>query len=107
MGISHVGGMMCAVGLLSLFVGLGRRSWMGTFGVCRPLVTTIVGLADTLGGGVAGGLLCCRWNLSCCIVLVLGWLAGRSLVGSLGGGMRGLQLLATTVSSLSSSLERM
>ena len=79
---------------------------MITGGVCQ-LVLTLVGLAATLGGGVADGPLCCCWQGRCCGVLVLGCLAGRSLVGRLGGGMRGLQLLATTVYSSSSSSARM
>ena len=52
-----IAGVLCAVGLLSLSVGLGCRSWMITGGVCQS-VLPIVGLAATLGGGVAGGPLC-------------------------------------------------
>ena len=32
MGIAHVVGLLCSVGWLSLFVGLGCRSWMGLCG---------------------------------------------------------------------------
>ena len=107
MGMLHAGGVLCAVGLLSLFVGLGRRSWMGTVGACRLLLITLVMVEDTLGDGIVGSPLCWRWHGRCCVAIVLGWLAGRSLVGRLGGGVHGLQLLATTVTSLSSSSERM
>jgi hypothetical protein len=66
----------------------------------------IDGLASALGGGVVRGLL--DWRIGGGFV---GWFAiwrvhrraggfpGRSLVGRLGGRTRGLQLLATTVTS--------
>ena len=87
MGIEYVVGLVRAVGLLGFSVGLGRRSWMGT------------------GWQVGGGLL--GWLASWCVGRFIGWLVRRSLVGRFGGGSRGLQLLATTVSSSSSSSERM
>ncbi len=72
------------------------------------------GVAGTLGGGVMGGSL--GWTVdggigdglatprgSGCI----GGVTGRSLNGKMDGGARGLQSLATTVSSLSSLLDRM
>ena len=77
-GIEYVGGIVRAGGLLGFSVGLGQ---------------------------VAGGLL--GWLTSWRIGCFLGWLVRRSLVGRVGGGSRGLQLLATTVSSSSSSSERM
>jgi hypothetical protein len=67
------------------------------------------GSSNTLGGGVLNGVL--GWTL-------VGWLAiwiagrracrtaGRSIGCRLGSGLRGLQILATTVSSLSLSLVR-
>ncbi len=61
-----------------------------------------VGLASTLGGGEVGGLL--GWQGDGRLV---GWQTCMSLVGKEGGGLRGLQLLATTVSSLSLSSVRM
>jgi hypothetical protein len=88
---------------------LGRRSWMGTCGAVCAVACTVDGLASTLGGGEAGGLLGWRVGgglLGWRIGRVLGWLVRRSLVGRFGGGSCGLQLLATTVSSSSSSSER-
>jgi hypothetical protein len=125
MGIEYVVGLLRAVGLLGFSVGLGRRSWMGTCGAVCAVSCTVDGLASTLGGGEAGGLLGWRvgggllgwlasWRVgqfiggltSWRVGRVLGWLVRRSLVGRFGGGSRGLQLLATTVSSSSSSSER-
>jgi len=64
------------------------------------------GLASTLGGGEVGGLLGRRVDgglLGGLASWRIGWFVGgqtgRSLVGKEGGGSRGLQLLATTVSS--------
>ncbi len=72
------------------------------------------GVASTLGGGVVGGSL--GWTVdggiggglatrrgSGCV----GGFTDRSLNGRMGGGACGLQLLATTVSSLLSSSDRM
>ncbi len=105
---------MCA-GIVVVFpVGVGRKSWMWTVGVVGVMAWMHDGLANTLGGGEAGGLLVWRvaggllgWLTSWRIGRFLGWLVRRSLVGRVGGGSRGLQLLATTVSSSSSSSERM
>jgi len=87
---------------------------MGTCGAVGAVVSIVAGLVNTLVGGEAGGLLVWRvaggllgWLTSWRIGRFLGWLARRSLVGRVGGGSRGLQLLATTVSSSSSSSERM
>ena len=99
MGIEYVVGLVRAVGLLGFSVGLGRRSWMGT--------------GWQVGGGLLGWL--ASWCVgrfiggltSWCVGRFMGWLVRRSLVGRFGGGSRGLQLLATTVSSSSSSSERM
>ena len=126
-GIAYVVGLVRVVGLLGFFVGLGRRSWMETCGVVCAVTCLVGGLTSTLGGGDAGGLLGWRvdggpllgwltswrvgrfvgWLTSWRIGRFTGWLARRSLVGRVGGGSRGLQLLATTVSSSSSSSERM
>jgi len=119
-------GIVYVVGLLGFFVGLGRRSWMGTRGVVCAVTCPVGGLTSTLGCGDAGGLLGWRvdggllgwltswrvgrfvgWLTSWRIGWFTGWLARRSLVGRVGGGSRGLQLLATTVSSSSSLSERM
>jgi hypothetical protein len=125
MVIAYVVGLVRAVGLLGFSVGLERRSWMGTCGVVCAVTCPVDGLTSTICGGEGGGLLGWRvdggllgWLTSWCIGRVvgwltswrvgrfLGWLASRSLLGRVGGGSRGLQLLATTVSSSSSS-ERM
>jgi hypothetical protein len=126
MGIAYVVGLVCAVGLLGFSVGLGCRSWMGTCGAVHAVACSVEGLASTLGGGEAGWLLGWQvdggligwlaswrvgrfvgWLKSWRVRRFLGWLACRSLVDRVGGGSRGLQLLATTVSSSSSSSERM
>ena len=78
---------------------------MGTVGACSPLVRMNVGLAGTLCDGITGCPFSWHWRGLCCEAL--GGLAGRTLVGRSGGGVCGLQLLATTVLSLSSSLARM
>jgi hypothetical protein len=74
-----------------------------------PVTKMILGGSNTLGGGVLDGVL--DWTL-------VGWLAswisgwracrteGRSIGCRLGHGLRGLQLLATTMSSLSLSSAR-
>ncbi len=106
--------MVCA-GIVVVFpVGVGCRLWMWTLGVVGVMAWMRVGLANTLGGGEAGGLLVWRvaggrlgWHTCWRIGRFLGWLVLRSLVGRVGGGSRGLQLLATTVSLSSSSSERL
>jgi hypothetical protein len=69
------------------------------------------GLASTLSGAVVGGLL--GWQVD---GLLVGWSARlahwtvcwwATLSGKKGGGLPGLQFLATTVASSSSSLARM
>jgi hypothetical protein len=71
-------------------------------------------IPSTLSGGVMGGLP--AWKVGVRLVewfvgWHIGWRIGglpcRSLVGRLGGGIGGVQLLATTVSTSSSSLARM
>jgi len=125
-GIAYVVGLVRSVGLLGFSVGLKRSSWMGTCGVVCAVTCPVGRLTSTLGGGDAGGLLGWRvyggllgwltswrvgqfvgWLISWRIGRFLGWLASRSLLGRVGGGSRGLQLLATTVSSPSSLSERM
>jgi hypothetical protein len=70
-------------------------------------------LLGCLGEGLLGWLASWRvgrfvgWLTIWRVGRFLGWLASRSLVGRVGGGSRGLQLLATTVSSSLSSSERM
>ena len=66
---------------------------------------TRVGLASTLGGGAVGMLLGWQgdgrllgWIASWRARRFVGWRTCRSLVGKEGGGLCGLQLLATTVS---------
>jgi len=96
-GIAYVVGLVRVVGLLGFFVGLGRRSWMGTCGVVCAVTCPVGGLTSTLGGGDAGGLLGWRvdggllgwltswrvrrvvgWLTSWRIGRFLGWLASRS-----------------------------
>ena len=126
MGIAYVVGLVRAVGLLGVSVGLGRRSWMVTCGVVCAVTCPAGWLTSTLGGGNVGGLYGWRvdgglpgWLTSWCVgrfvgwltswsgARFLGWLTSRSLLGRVGSGSRGLQLLATTVSSSSSSSARM
>ncbi len=126
MEIAYVVGLVHAVGLLDFSVGLGCRSSMVTCGIVCAVTCPVDGLTSTPGGGDAGGLLGWRvdggllgwltswrvgrvvgWLTSWRVGRFLGWLASRSLLGKVGGGSRGLQLLATTVSSSSSSSERM
>jgi hypothetical protein len=108
-------GCLVPAGILRGFlVELGCRSWMRVWGAAGVMAWMIVGMASTLSDGVVGGRLGERvgsrlesWFAS----RRAGWNAGRfpcrSLGGRLGCWTRGLQLLATTVSSSSSSLARM
>lgn len=126
MGIAYVVGLVRAVGLMGASVGLGRRSWMGTCGVVCAVTCPAGWLTSTLGGGDVGGPFGWRvdgglpgwltswrvgrfvgWLTSWSGARFLGWLTSRSLLGRVGSGSRGLQLLATTVSSSSSSSARM
>ena len=74
-----------------------------------------VGLVSTLGGGGEAGVLLVwqgdrrrvGWIVSWRIGWFVEWRIGRLLVGKEGGGLCGLQLLATTVSFSSSSSARM
>jgi hypothetical protein len=84
------------------------------WGAVGVMAWTIDGIASTLGGGVMGGLP--AWKVGGRLVgCFVGWRIGRriggflcrSLVGRLGGGICGVQLLATTVSTLSSLPARM
>ncbi len=59
-GIEYVGGFVRAVVLLGFSVGLGRRSWMGTCAAVGAVASIVAGLANTLVGGEAGGLLVWR-----------------------------------------------
>ena len=86
---------------------------MWVWGVMGVMTEMIDGMASTLGGGVVRGLLDWRvnvgfvgWFASCHVCWSAGGFPGRFLVGRLGGGTCGLQLLATTVSSLSALLTR-
>ena len=65
--------------------------WM--WGAVGVMAGMIAGMASTLGGGVVGGFSSRRvhWHV--------GGFRNRPLVGRFVGGARGLQLLATTVSS--------
>ena len=85
---------------------------MWTWGAVGALAVMIDGIASILGDGASGGQL--KWRVNGEFV---GWFTtrrvrgcaggflGLSLGGRLGGGRHGLQLLATTVSSSSPSLE--
>ena len=113
-GREWVGCLVTAGGLLGFLSVLRCRSWMWLWGTPLVMAGMIDGMAYTLSGGVVGLLLGWRVNGG-----FVGWFASwrvswrtcgfsdRSLIGRLGGGTRGLQLLATTVSSsLSSSVRR-
>ncbi len=56
-GIEYVGGFVGAVVLLGFLDGLGHRLWMGTCGAVGAVGSIVAGLANTLVGGEAGGLL--------------------------------------------------
>jgi len=82
MGIEYAVGLVHAVGLLGFYVGLGRRPGMGTCGAVYAVACTVDGLASTLGGGEAGGLLGWRvgggllgWLASWRVGRFVGWLA--------------------------------
>ncbi len=61
---------MRAGGLLGFLVGVGRRLWMGTCGAVGAVASIVAGLASTLVGGEAGGLLVWRVDGG-----LLGWIA--------------------------------
>jgi hypothetical protein len=101
-------------GLSGFCDGSEHRSWTGLYGAAGVMAGINAGVASTLGGGVVcrslgwtvergmgGGLASWRgaWH-------VIG-VTGRTLDGRIDGGALGLQLLATTVSLLLSSLDRM
>ena len=113
-GSEWAGCLLPAEGLLGFLDVLGRRSCIRVWGAVGVLAWTIDGITSTLSGGVIGGLP--TWKAGGRLVgCFVGWRIGRriggflcrSLVGRLGGGIRGVQLLATTVSASSSSLARM
>ncbi len=114
MGSEWVSCLLPAGGLLSFLDGLGRRACIWVCGAVGVMAWTIDGIASTLGGGVMGGLP--AWKVGGRLVgWFIGWRIGwriggfpsRSLVGRLAGWIRGVQLLATTVSTSSSLLARM
>jgi hypothetical protein len=114
MGSEWVGCLLPAGGLLGFLDGLGRRSCIWVWGAVDVMAWMIDGIASTLGSGVMGGLPAWRvggrlvgWFIGWRIGRLIGGFLCRSLVGRLGGGIRRVQLLATTVSSSSSSLARM
>jgi hypothetical protein len=101
-----VSGLLCVLG------GVGCRSWMWTWGAVGVMAVMYDGMVSTLGDGASGGQLNCRvdggfvgWFATWRVRGRAGGILGLSLSGRLGGGRRGLQLLATTVSSSSSSPE--
>jgi hypothetical protein len=49
-GIEYVGGFVRAGGLLGFYVGLGRRSCMGTCGAVGAVACIVAGLVNTLVG---------------------------------------------------------
>jgi hypothetical protein len=114
MGSEWFGCLLPAEGLLGFLDVLGRRLRIWVWGAMGVMAWTIDGIVSTLGGGVMGGLP--AWKVGgkpvgCFVEWRIGWRIGgfpsRSLVGRLGGGIHGVQLLATTVSTLSSLLARM
>jgi hypothetical protein len=85
---------------------------MRTWGAVGVLAVMIDRIASTLGDGASSGQL--KWRVGGGFVGLFatwhvrgraGGFLGLLLGGKLGGGRRGLQLLATTVSSLSLLLE--
>ena len=91
-------------GLLCVLVGVGCRSWMWTWGAGGVLAVMYVGMVSTLSDGASGGQLNWRvdgglvdWFVTWRVRGRAGGILGLSLDGRLGGGSRGLQLLATTV----------
>jgi hypothetical protein len=114
MGSEWVSCLLPAGGLPGFLDVLGCRSCIRVWGAVGVMAWTIDGIASTLGGGVMGGLPAWKVGgrlLGCfvgwCIGRHIGGFPCRSLAGRLGGGIHGVQLLATTVSMLSSSLARM
>ncbi len=114
MGSEWVGCLLPAGGLLGFLDVLRCRSYIRVWGAVGVMAWTIDGIASTLGGGVMGGLP--AWKVGgrlvgCFVGWHIGWHIGgspcMSLVGRLGGGICGVQLLATTVSTSSSSSARM
>ncbi len=110
MGSEWVGCLLPAGGLLGFLDVLGCRSCIRVWGAVGVMAWTIDRIASTPGGGVMGGLP--AWKVGgrlkgCFVGWHIGWRIGgspcRSLVGRLGGGICGVQLLATTVSTSSSS----
>jgi hypothetical protein len=108
-GTAWAGQLVMVSGLLCVLDGVGCRSWMWTWGAVGVLAVMIDGMASTLGDGASVGQLNWRvdgglvfwfttWRVSGCAGMFLGLLLGGRLVV----GRRGLQLLATTVFSLSS-----
>jgi hypothetical protein len=97
MGSEWVGCLLPAGGLLGFLDVLGRRSCIWVWGAVGVIAWMIDGIASTLGGGVMGGLPARKvgGRLVGCFV---GWHIGRriggfpcrSLVGRLGGGIRGV-----------------
>ena len=103
-----------AGGLVGFPAGVGHRLWMRMLGAVGTVVRICGGLASTLGGGEVGGLLgwfvvgrLADWIVSWRLGRFVGGKTGSSLVGKEGSGVRGLHLLATTVSLSSSSSVRM
>ena len=98
-------------GLLCILVGGGRRLWIWMWGAVGVLAVMYAKMVSTLGDGALGGQL--NWRVYGGLI---SWFAtwrvhGRAggilrllLDGRFGGSSRGLQLLATTVSSSALSL---
>ncbi len=114
MGSEWVGCFLPAGGLLGFLDVLGRRSCIRVSCAMGVMAWTIDGIASILDGGVMGGLP--TWKVGGRLVgCFVGWRIGwrivgflcRSPVGRLGGGIHGVQMLATTVLTSSSSLARM
>jgi hypothetical protein len=94
-------------GLLCVLVGVGHRSWMWMWGDVGVLAVMYFGMVSTLGDGASGGQHNWRvdgglvgWFSTWRVCGRAGGILGLSLDGSFGGSSHGLQLLATTVSSL-------
>jgi hypothetical protein len=81
-----------------LLDGVRRRSWMKVGGPVGAGIGILVGMVNGIAGWIAS------WRFGWLAYWSFGGVTGRLIGCKLGSGLRGLQLLATTVISLSSSL---
>ncbi len=96
-----IGSWWCTAGWvlwLALLDGVGRRSWMKVGGPVGAAVGILVGMVNGISGWIVS------WRFVWLASWSFGGVTGRLIGCRLGSELRGLQLLATTVISLSSSL---